>query len=139
MLVSPCDLGLLREADDVADAPPTPKHRKPTLHEQHVKRERDAHHEAALANARSAVPIETYGHIANFVRGAPDGQRVRFWNKVGQVFRAAVAQKQTRPIWLSTEGSGVPWLHVRMDSRPKYYHPAEFKPWDSWVQGNAPY
>ena len=24
--------------------------------------------------------------------------------------------------WLSTEGSGVPWLHVRMDSSPKYYH-----------------
>ena len=26
-----------------------------------------------------------------------------------------------QPIWLSTAGMGVPWLHVRLDSRPKYY------------------
>ena len=32
----------------------------------------------------------------------------------------------TRPTWLSTEGSGVPWLHVRLDSRPKYYHHAAY-------------
>mmetsp|Transcript_9405 Transcript_9405/g.21189 ORF Transcript_9405/g.21189 Transcript_9405/m.21189 type:complete len:541 (+) Transcript_9405:444-2066(+) len=25
------------------------------------------------------------------------------------------------PVWLSTSGMGVPWLHVRLDSSPKYY------------------
>lgn len=25
------------------------------------------------------------------------------------------------PIWLNTAGAGVPWLHIRLDSRPKYY------------------
>jgi hypothetical protein len=26
-----------------------------------------------------------------------------------------------RPIWLNTAGAGVPWFHVRLDKRPKYY------------------
>ena len=26
-----------------------------------------------------------------------------------------------RPVWLSTAGAGVSWLHVRLDDRPKYY------------------
>jgi hypothetical protein len=25
------------------------------------------------------------------------------------------------PLWLSTAGMGVSWLHLRLDSRPKYY------------------
>ena len=25
------------------------------------------------------------------------------------------------PTWLSTAGMGVSWLHVRLDSQPKYY------------------
>ena len=59
-----------------------------------------------------------YGHIAAFVRGAPEGQQVALWQAVG----AALATSGSQPVWLSTEGSGVPWLHVRLDSRPKYYH-----------------
>ena len=25
------------------------------------------------------------------------------------------------PVWVSTAGAGVSWLHVRLDDRPKYY------------------
>ena len=32
-----------------------------------------------------------------------------------------------RPIWLSTAGHGVAWLHVRLDSRPKYYLHAPYR------------
>jgi len=28
---------------------------------------------------------------------------------------------QPVPTWLSTAGGGVAWLHVRLDTRPKYY------------------
>jgi hypothetical protein len=31
------------------------------------------------------------------------------------------AQLGSTPIWLSTAGDGIAWLHVRLDSRPKYY------------------
>ena len=26
-----------------------------------------------------------------------------------------------KPVWLSTSGMGVAWLHFRLDQRPKYY------------------
>jgi hypothetical protein len=59
-----------------------------------------------------------YGHLAAFVRHAPDAQRHALWQAVA----AAMAQRiGDRPVWLSTAGAGVSWLHVRLDDRPKYY------------------
>ncbi len=31
------------------------------------------------------------------------------------------------PVWLSTAGAGVSWLHVRLDTRPKYYHHGPYR------------
>ncbi len=31
------------------------------------------------------------------------------------------------PMWLSTAGAGVPWLHVRLEDRPKYYGHAAYR------------
>jgi hypothetical protein len=65
----------------------------------------------------SAAP-SAYGHIAAFVREAPDPQQHALWQSVG----AAMARRVgARPVWLSTAGAGVSWLHVRLDDRPKYY------------------
>jgi hypothetical protein len=59
-----------------------------------------------------------YGHLAAFVRLAPERQRAALWQAVG----AAVARRVgANPVWLSTAGAGVSWLHVRLDDRPKYY------------------
>jgi hypothetical protein len=33
------------------------------------------------------------------------------------------------PLWISTSGLGVYWLHVRLDARPKYYTYAPFRQW----------
>lgn len=30
-------------------------------------------------------------------------------------------QDDSHPVWFSTSGMGVPWLHFRLDHRPKYY------------------
>jgi hypothetical protein len=59
-----------------------------------------------------------YGHLAAFVRGAPDRQRHALWRSVGEAMERRVGDK---PVWLSTAGAGVSWLHVRLDDRPKYY------------------
>jgi hypothetical protein len=59
-----------------------------------------------------------YGHLAAFVRLAPVTQRQSLWSQVGVTLGRRVAEK---PVWLSTAGSGVSWLHVRLDDRPKYY------------------
>jgi hypothetical protein len=59
-----------------------------------------------------------YGHLAAFVRAAPAEQRDALWRCVGTAMSRRLSAK---PVWLSTAGAGVSWLHVRLDDRPKYY------------------
>jgi hypothetical protein len=59
-----------------------------------------------------------YCHLAVFVREAPEPQRHALWQLVGEAMARRVSSK---PVWLSTAGAGVSWLHVRLDNRPKYY------------------
>lgn len=59
-----------------------------------------------------------YGHLAAFVRHAPESQQHALWRRVGKEMQTRLSEA---PIWLNTAGAGVPWLHVRLDSRPKYY------------------
>lgn len=67
---------------------------------------------------------EAYTHLAAFMRQAPAHQIHELWQCVGQ----AVSQHlSSRPLWLSTAGGGVAWLHVRLDSTPKYYSYAPYK------------
>jgi hypothetical protein len=62
--------------------------------------------------------VLAYGHLAAFVRLAPEAQRHAFWKSVGVAMSRRIGAK---PVWLSTAGAGVSWLHVRLDNRPKYY------------------
>lgn len=64
------------------------------------------------------APPAAYPHLAAFARGAPIEQQHALWRAVG----AALAQRiAAAPLWLSTSGLGVAWLHIRLDSVPKYY------------------
>src|SRR5262249_17430215 len=63
-------------------------------------------------------PVSAYGHLAAFVRGAPEPQQHALWQLVGQTMEQ---QLGPTPVWLSTAGAGVSWLHVRIDTTPKYY------------------
>ncbi|MCC2668651.1 MAG: hypothetical protein K0Q72_1122 [Armatimonadetes bacterium] len=65
-----------------------------------------------------------YGHLAAFVRGAPDEQQHALWQRVGE---AASRRLGSAPVWISTAGAGVSWLHVRLDDRPKYYGHAPYR------------
>ncbi|KAJ8601673.1 hypothetical protein CTAYLR_007451 [Chrysophaeum taylorii] len=76
----------------------------------------------------AGVPRETYGHLAAFSRDAPADQLNALWRHVGAALATALEDRGPRPTWLSTEGSGVPWLHVRLDSSPKYYKTDAFRP-----------
>lgn len=57
-------------------------------------------------------------HLAAFLRSARDSQKVELWRAVSAAMLSVVGVK---PRWLSTAGLGVSWLHVRIDSAPKYY------------------
>jgi hypothetical protein len=61
---------------------------------------------------------EYYGHLAAFLRSAPDSQHQALWIAVAEAMTRRISEK---PVWLSTAGAGVSWLHVRLDDRPKYY------------------
>jgi hypothetical protein len=63
-------------------------------------------------------PATTYRHLGTLLREAPDPQKHSLWKAIGEVTEQALG---TSPIWLSTAGAGVSWLHVRIDQRPKYY------------------
>lgn len=64
------------------------------------------------------VELAAYPHLATFVRHAPRAQIHALWQTLGEQLECRL---QERPIWVSTSGLGVHWLHLRLDSRPKYY------------------
>ena len=63
-----------------------------------------------------------YGQLSAFSRGATDGQKQAFWSDVSETFRRRLERFDGKPQWLNTEGAAVPWLHMRIDPKPKYYH-----------------
>jgi hypothetical protein len=69
-------------------------------------------------------PDSIYGHLAAFLRGAPDSQKHALWARVGEAMERRLGAD---PVWLSTAGAGVSWLHVRLDDRPKYYGHAPYR------------
>jgi hypothetical protein len=62
--------------------------------------------------------------IGDFVRQAPPEQIDALWRVVGEKMHSRL---NDRPVWLSTAGGGVAWLHVRLDDHPKYYHYREYR------------
>ena len=82
--------------------------------------------DAALVSlaAESGAPPDVYAHLAAFSRGAPADQQHALWQTVGT---AVWERLSDAPLWLSTSGLGVAWLHVRLDTRPKYYTHAPYR------------
>ena len=66
-----------------------------------------------------------YGHLASFLRHAPETQIHKLWQSISAAMHQRLAADQV--VWLSTAGMGVAWLHVRLDSRPKYYGYTPYK------------
>jgi hypothetical protein len=80
-------------------------------------------------DAMLVVPLplaaaECYVHLASFLRRGPDEQKQDLWQQVVRVLRS---QLGVQPRWLNTAGGGVAWLHVRIDTRPKYYAHVPYK------------
>lgn len=83
--------------------------------------------DATLVAPRPVPGVAGYAHIAAFVRYAPSSQQLALWKTVGDALESRLGE---RPVWLNTAGGGVAWLHVRLDSRPKYY---VYRPYTSAV------
>jgi hypothetical protein len=60
-----------------------------------------------------------YAHLAGFLRTGPAAQKHALWRTLAEVVEPWLARGER--FWVSTAGMGVSWVHVRIDSRPKYY------------------
>lgn len=67
-----------------------------------------------------------YPHLAAFLRAAPPEQVDALLRAVARCARERL-RSGSAPFWLSTSGAGVAWVHVRIDSRPKYYQYAPYR------------
>lgn len=57
-------------------------------------------------------------HLGAFCRSASTARQLALWQAVARSMRAHL---DSEPLWLSTSGLGVAWLHLRLDRSPKYY------------------
>jgi hypothetical protein len=85
--------------------------------------------DALLVAPNPRAETAAYAHLAVFLRRAPADQAQAFWCSVALAVESRLGDV---PIWLSTAGLGVRWLHVRIDARPKYYRHAEYARRDFW-------
>ena len=89
----------------------------------------DAHLVAPLPQTN--VNDSSYSHLAAFVRNAPKSQVAEFWRVSASEYLAELERNQkvnpNAKTWFSTNGMGVAWLHLRLDSRPKYYSYGPFR------------
>ncbi len=72
-------------------------------------------------------PIDShniYTHLVKFLREAPNEQCHEFFCKLGMEIENKLSDE---PLWISTSGLGIYWLHARLDSYPKYYTYSPYK------------
>lgn len=108
---------------------------------KHLQRARDGQHAIGFSNlsrdAMLVIPTQqqqaaNYTHLFSFLRTASHAQIDGFWKQVAATsleFLAARPSPVADPMWLSTSGLGVSWLHVRCSSVPKYY---SYKPFTKY-------
>ncbi|KAF0497381.1 toll/interleukin-1 receptor domain-containing protein [Gigaspora margarita] len=60
-----------------------------------------------------------YKNLSNFTMNAPKEQQINFWQEVANKLTESL--EISTPKWLSTNGLGVHYLHIRIDNNPKYY------------------
>jgi len=63
---------------------------------------------------------DAHGHLASWIRSADPQQVEAVWIALANAIQDWRTHERGT-LWVSTAGGGVPWLHFRLDSRPKYY------------------
>lgn len=76
--------------------------------------------DALLVAPSKIADAGCYGHIAAFLRLGPREQQHALFRTLALEIEKRLAASHRR-FWVSTSGLGVPWVHVRLDSVPKYY------------------
>ena len=71
------------------------------------------------------MPVDraNFATFRDFIDNASQERQILFWKRVSKVAKKQV--KKYGKVWISTHGLGVPYLHVRVSSTPKYYFDRE--------------
>jgi hypothetical protein len=85
--------------------------------------------DALLVVPQPQGPVQVYPHLATFLRSGPPTQIQALWQQLGITVQHHLANRSNRPLWVSTSGLGVYWLHIRLDDSPKYYTHLPYKTW----------
>jgi hypothetical protein len=80
--------------------------------------------DAVLVVPRKHTNQTAYTHFAAFIRNAPNAQHHELFQRIGEALEERLSDQ---PLWVSTSGLGVYWLHIRLDFRPKYYSYLPYK------------
>lgn len=61
-------------------------------------------------------------HMSLFLQHAGEARTRQLWRcAAATLLRHLQLTKPDKPLWMSTNGLGVSWLHIRLDKAPKYY------------------
>lgn len=62
---------------------------------------------------------KNYATLRDFIDNATKIQQQEFWKEVAKIAKRRMNEKGK--VWISVHGLGVPYTHVRISNRPKYY------------------
>ena len=73
-----------------------------------------------------------YAHLAKFMRSDLNDEIDALWKETARLVLKKIenngtGNRRTRNLWISTSGNAVPWLHIRLSKKPKYYTFLEYK------------
>lgn len=76
--------------------------------------------DATLVAPEQIAAATCYAHLAAFARMGPSAQQHELFRALARAIEISL-RKHDRRIWISTSGLGIAWLHIRLDTVPKYY------------------
>lgn len=87
-------------------------------------------HDAILVVPSPFRNDANYSGLAEFFRESPLDQQRSLWKVTARQVKLLLSEK---PTWVSVAGGGIAWLHLRLDSTPKYYR---YEPYTEWKTPN---
>lgn len=76
----------------------------------------------------SATAFQHFRQIGSFMLEEDKQRSTALWQQVARTFKDQLNNiNPDHPIWMSTDGRGEPWLHIRLDTKPKYTKYVEFR------------
>ena len=80
--------------------------------------------DAYLISPTPHLSSTPFPHLAYFVRNASTDYVIAVWRGLAKEVSRRAGEI---PLWISTSGLGVHWLHIRLDRSPKYYQFAPYR------------